>query len=231
MIIKNFLDFCNTLQESGFSMGGGNAKDIFAIIPYGWNEQEQLDSPIKWHTGDPETDPWEWRMRVLEECEDIAYSKVFFRSSGYITKDWYPYFLAARRHGETFEEAYENGTISHTAKRIYEIVSDNGAIPLHEIKLLGGFSKEEKAAFERAIVDLQMRMFITMNGRMQKINKNGEGYGWSSTVFTTVEDFWQRRGVTLLDIGFAEADEKIKEQIWKLNPDAKIKKMEKFIKG
>ena len=66
-MINNFSDFCNELLKCGFSMGGGNAKGIYAVIPYDWKTQESVDSPVKWHTGDPETDPWEWRMRVLEE--------------------------------------------------------------------------------------------------------------------------------------------------------------------
>ncbi|WP_310604149.1 AlkZ-related protein [Anaerosporobacter sp.] len=230
-MINNFSDFCNAMLDCGFSMGGGNAKDIFALISYGWNEQELIDSPIKWHTGDAETDPWEWRMRVLEERDDIAYSKVFFRTSGYITKDWYPYFYAIRRQGETFEETYENGTISHTAKQVYEIISENGATALHEIKQMGGFKKEDNSAFERAMIELQMRMFVTMSGRMQKRNKQGEGYGWSSTVFTTVEDFWNTRNVTLQDIDANEAYTKIKEQILRLNSEATMKKIDKFIKG
>ena len=129
-MINNFSDFCNALLECGFSMGGGSAKGIYAIIPYDWKEQEFMDTPIKWHTGDAESDPWEWRMRVLEERDDIAYSKVFFRTSGFITKEWYPYFYAVRRKGETFEEAYESGTISQTAKRIYNIVAGN-EVALH----------------------------------------------------------------------------------------------------
>jgi hypothetical protein len=170
-------------------------------------------------------------MRVLEERDDIAYSKVFFRTSGYITKEWYPCFYALRRHGLTFDEAYESGTVSRTAKRIYEVVSVNGATAFHEIKKLGGFSKEDNSKFERAIVELQMRMFITMCGRAQKVNKNGEGYGWNSTVFTTTEDFWAARGFDLPDCDEAESYEKIKAQILKLNPEADIKKINQFIKG
>ncbi len=44
-----------------------------------------LTPPVKWHCGDQEVDPWEWRMRVLEERTDIAYSKVFRGTSGFIT--------------------------------------------------------------------------------------------------------------------------------------------------
>ena len=69
-------------------MGGGNAKGVFALIDYDWLNQDLLDTPVKWHCGDPEVDPWEWRMRVLEERRDIAYAKVFFKTSGFITREW-----------------------------------------------------------------------------------------------------------------------------------------------
>lgn len=231
MNIHDYNDFVKELLECGFSMGGGNDKGIFAVIPYSWEQQQSMDTPVKWHTGNPETDPWEWRMRVLEERDDIAYSKLFLRTSGYITKDWYPYFFAIRRKGESFEEAYYNGIISQTAKHIYDIVSGNGAIAFHEIKQLGGFTKEDNSKFERAIVELQMRMFITMCGRAQKINKYGEGYGWNSTVFSTVEDFWQKRRVHIPLINEQEAMEKITQQIFKFNPNAQMKNIFKFIKG
>lgn len=229
-MIRNFSDFCKELLACGFSMGGGSDKGIYAVVPYDWKEQEFVDSPVKWHTGDLETDPWEWRMRVLEERDDIAYAKVFFKTSGFITKEWYPYFYAVRRNGETFEEAYENGTISQTAKRIYEIISD-GEAALHEIKQLGGFNREDNAAFDRAIVELQMRMYITMCGRVQKRNKYGETYGWSSTVFTTVEDFWEKRQAALPDLDPRVSYDKIRDQIIRLNPKAEQKKIEKFIRG
>ena len=230
MELKNFNDFCRDMRRCGFSMGGGNAKGIFALVDYDWTNQEELDIPVKWHCGDPEVDPWEWRMRVLEECTDIAYSKVFFKTSGFITKDWYPYFYAVRRNGETFEEAYERGGISHIAKRIYDIVQD-GYVALHEIKALGGFGKEDKSQFDRAMVELQMGMFITMTGRQQKKNKYGIEYGWNSTVFTTVENFWTERDFEIPELDADESYEKIRQQILRLNPMAEEKNIRKFIRG
>ena len=229
-MIRNFEDFCCELQDCGFSMGGGNAKGIFALIDYDWTNQDQLDTPVKWHCGDPEVDPWEWRMRVLEERTDIAYSKVFFKTSGFITKDWYPYFYAVRRNGESFEDAYEQGRISHTAKRIYDIVSQN-YIALHEIKTQGGSGKEDKSQFDRAMIELQMGFYITMTGRKQKKNKYGIEYGWNSTVFTTVENFWEERDFDLPKLDAKESYEKIKTQILKLNPSAEEKVIRKFIVG
>lgn len=229
-MIRNFDDFCRELNISGFSMGGGNAKGIYAVIDFDWTSQGNLDTPVRWHCGDPEIDPWEWRMRVLEERDDIAYSKVFFKTSGFITKEWYPYFYAVRRNGESFEDAYERGAISNTAKRIYEIVSE-GYVALHEIKALGGFRKEEKAQFDRAMLELQMGMFITMTGRQQKKNKFGIEYGWNSTVFTTVENFWAERGFEIPELDAEESYEKIRQQILRLNPAAEEKIIRKFILG
>lgn len=229
-MIRGFSDFCAALLQCGFSMGGRNEKGIYTVIPCGCGEQEPIDSPIKCHTGDPETDPWEWRMRVLEERDDIAYSKFFFRASGYIAKEWYPLFYAVRRNGNVFDEAYEDGTVSAAEKKIYDIVSD-GEVALHEIKRIGGFRREDNAKFERAIVELQMRMFITMCGRAQKLNRYGESYGWNSTVFTTVEDFWNSRGFSLPDLDPIDSYNKIKARILKLNPNAEQKTIDRFIRG
>ena len=46
-------------------------------------------------------------MRVLDERNDIADTTLFFKKSGFITKEWYPYFLSAERFfgGAVFEEA------------------------------------------------------------------------------------------------------------------------------
>ena len=227
-IPNNFGEFCDELLKCGFSLGGGS-KGIYAIIPYDWKEQEFLDYPAKWHTGDPETDPWEWRMRVLEERSEFAYAKVFFGVSGYITKEWYPYFLSVRRHGKSFEEAYNDGEISQTAKKIYELVSDNKRLAVHEIKQLGGLEKCKD--FDKALTELQMKMYLTMCGRAPKLNKNGEPYGWTSTVFCTPEVFWNDEAVFSRNIPEAKAAETIGQQVLKLNPEASERKIKKFIFG
>lgn len=232
MIIKNYNDFVSALLEAGFSMGGGNSEGVFSIITWNWEEQPPYDTPVCWHTGDPETDPWEWRMRVLDERDDIAYGKFFFKKSGYITKQWIPYFLAARRDNTLFEEAYEECLISNYAKRIYNVVAGHEVLPLHEIKQLAGFGKEEKSQFDRALTELQMKLYLTMCGRQQKISSKGEEYGWSSTVFCTTERYWGEEIFRESEkIEKAEAIEKIAKQIDALNQEADQKKMMRFIKG
>lgn len=224
-MINSFSEFCEELLRCGFSMGGGNAKGIYSVIPYDW--QSPQPGPIQWHTGDPETDPWEWRMRVLEERDDIAYGKVFLGASGYITRQWYPLFLAVRRQGLVFDEWYDEGKASLMEKQIYETIECQGKLPLHDLKRLCSISKEDASAFERALVNLQKNLFITMCGRMQKKNKSGQEYGWSSTVFCTTEEFW---GEDLsAAISPEDAYRQIHDHILELNSQAEEKTIRRFI--
>lgn len=231
-MIQNYNDFVSSLLGAGFSLGGGNSEGIFSIIPWKWDEAPPYETPVCWHTGDPETDPWEWRIRVLDERDDIAYAKLFFKKSGYIAKEWYPYFLAARRSSKNFADEYAEGTVSRFAKRIYDVIIENEILPLHAIKQLGGFLKEDASRFDKALVELQMKMYLTMCGRQQKLSKKGEEYGWSSTVFCTVERYFGKDIIEKADkINEKEAIEKITGQIYRLNPGAEQKKIVKFIKG
>jgi len=231
-MIRCYDDFVKALLTAGFSMGGGNADGIYAIIDWGWSETPPYDTPIRWHTGNPETDPWEWINRILDERNDIAYGKLFFKKSGYITKEWFPYFLAVRRDGITFDEAYEDGTISHFAKRIYDVVSTHETLPIEEIKRLGNFSREDKSGFDRAMTELQMKMFISPCGRRLKVSQEGKEYGWSSTVFCTTERFFGEDVFKqTASIDTEDAKSKIMAQVLKLNPSAQDKKVAKFIMG
>jgi hypothetical protein len=229
--ITGFAGFTAELMSAGFSVAGGNDEGVFGLIGFSW-ENQPPDSPIRWHTGDPETDPWEWRIRVLEERSDIAYAKVFFRKAGYITREWYPYFLSARRDGREYADLYADGLMSRYTKRIMDVLTENHALPVHELKLLAGFGKEDKSRFDKALTDLQMGLFITMCGRAQKRNRYGEEYGWHSTVFCLSEEFWER---ALFDQA-AEMDAKesfaaISERVYNLNPNADKRKVRKFILG
>jgi hypothetical protein len=232
-MIQNYGDFVSALLKAGFSMGGGTADGIYSVINWAWDEAAPYDTPVRWHTGDPETDPWEWRMRVLEERSDIAYAKLFYKKSGYITMDWYPYFLAVRRQGCSFDEAYADGVISNDAKRVFDVVQTEGVVPLHSLKALSGLARQDqKSRFDHALTELQTKLFITMCARQQKQSKAGEGYGWFSTVFTTVENFFLESVFKkAASLSSEEAARKIEAQILRLNPQAKPKDIEKFIKG
>jgi len=131
-----------------------------------------------------------------------------------------------------FDEEYRDGAISHFAKSIYEVIIRNGEVPFHEIKQLGSFAKEDKSRFERALVELQMKLYITICGIRQKTSIAGEGYGWPATVFCTTEKFWGNEVFELAaGIKPDAAEEAITGRILELKSDADRKKMLKFIRG
>lgn len=224
-MIACYADFVSRLLETGFTIGGENGEGVFTLA-------DEFGSNICWHTEDAETDPWEWRMRVLQERDDIAYGKAFFGKSSYITKEWYPYFLAVRRATLPLDEAYETGSVSRHAKIIYHAIAANGAVPTHALRGLCGFGPEDKAKIERALTELQGKLYLTMCGNQQKVSRSGGLYGWSSTMFCTAETFWggdvfaQAR-----KMGKEEAAARISERIYEMNPAAQEKKVQKFIFG
>jgi hypothetical protein len=123
--------------------------------------------------------------------------------------------------------------ISNHAKRIYDVVRELGELPLQEIKSLGGFGKDEKSKFDSALTELQMRLYLTICGASRKRNRQGEEYGWNSTMFTTTERFWEGAGVfdRAAKLDEADAFTAIRERILKLNPNADEKKIRKFAYG
>jgi len=233
-MVRDYDDFIRELLRAGFSQFGGQKDSMVQVIPHTWGD-EPPDSAIQWHTGDPGHDPWQWRMRALSERGDIAYAKVFFQKAGFITQEWYPYFLAVRRpHGRSFGEAYACGMMSRAAKRAYDTLRENGALPVHELKAMAGLGreKEEKSAFERAIAELQMGLYITLCGQARKVSRAGEAYGWASNMLCLTEDFWPEEvceRAAALDP--EEAAEAIEERVYKLNPGADQKKVRRFING
>lgn len=223
-MINNYTNFKSKLYEVGFTTGGTNDEGIFSISSF-------YSDNMKWHTDDIDTDPWEFRMRVLEDREDIAYAKLFFNKSGYITKEWYPYFLRIRRPN-SFQDEYLAGNISAIAKQIYEVVETSKEVPLHIIKQECGVTKADKSKFDRAITELQMKMYITMCGRARKTTSDGKPYGWSSTMFCFPEHYFDSSVFEKANsLEYDTAFDKIKDQIIKLNPHARQKRIEKFIKG
>ena len=230
-MIQNYNDFIKELLAAGFSQFGGSKDSVATLFRYGWNTQPG-DYPVQWFSGDPDRDPWDWRERVLIERSDIAYAKFFFKKAGFITREWYPCFLAARRKGRDFEDAYADGLHSRAALRVYECLQQNGALPVHDIKPLAGFGRDEKSAFERALAELQMGLYITVCGHAQKISRAGESYGWASDVYCLAEEFFPDEvfeAAALLEP--EEAAGKIETQVYRINPGAEPGKIRRFIYG
>lgn len=223
--IHSFTDFLEDLDICGFSIAGTNAEGVFTLC-------DLFAENIMWHTGCPETDPWEWRIKVLEERDDIAYAKLFFQKGGYMKREHYARFMAIRRPYGDIDTAFSEGVLSGYVKRVYEAIAYAGAIPMHDLKKMLGVMREENGRFERALTELQMFLYITICGNRQKVSSNDASYGWHSTTLCTTEAFWGDDIVhEARTVNPVSAYHELESQIYRIAPGAEPRRVRKFICG
>lgn len=176
--LSTYSQFVETLNTLGFLPFSSNTIDYPNLGRLGENTQ--------WFTDDPDTDPWQWKIRLVEERQGV-FAKVLCGKPAFISREWYPFFLAARRGELSFEDAYEEGRMSHECQRIMALPGEGKPLAVHEIKLLAGFEKGSQSRFEGALATLQMGFFITVSGAKRKTTLLGQPYGWPGTEYQTVE--------------------------------------------
>lgn len=217
--IHGYGDFCAAIRKAGFSVGGDNFEGIFALSNF-------FGGNIRWHTGDPDTDPWSWRMRVLTEEKGIGYGKLFFQKGGYMTAEWAPCFISAKRDRQTYEDVYRDGRMSMMERSICKFVEEKGEAALHEIKAAVGGK-----GLETALAKLQTGMFLTISGETRRLSKENMPYGWPVTTFRLTEDYW---GLDVMEtanvIAASEARERIMLRVHELNPNVEPKALERFLR-
>ncbi|NLG24962.1 MAG: hypothetical protein GX558_06375, partial [Clostridiales bacterium] len=166
----------------GFSTGGSGVQGGVSL--HKW-----FGPGVRWHTGE-DTDPWRWRIRVLTDRGDIAYGKVFLGNGGFITRRWYPLFVAVRRGGQCLDELYAGGLIGRDEAAIYRAIEDEGDIDAHALKRKLAISREGNGRFEGALTRLQTRLLVTVSGEGRFLDKFGQPYGWAINRYQTVERFF-----------------------------------------
>jgi hypothetical protein len=220
--ITEYRDFVNIVEEIGFMPFSKNCIDFISL-----DGDTGLTYPEQWHTDLP-SDPWPWRVKIEEEHK-AAYGKLFDKKPGFISLEWYPRFLAARRGGRSFKEMFSDGLISNYARQIYALFDTYSILATHEIKSLCGFTKETNSKYESAMCELQMGMFITTNGMTYKVGSSGEPYGWPATAYSTVE-IWAGEELTEQSclIKPQDAMDDILIRINEIAPNADPKKIKRF---
>jgi hypothetical protein len=215
-------DLKNLISEIGFIPLFRNEIAGFSVY--------ELTKSNYWWTGDPKTDPWDWR-RQLSEDKNIAYGKLFSGKSGFISKKWLPYFAAMRRDCYDFDALYMEGKVPGKCKKIFSLFEKYPVLPSYEIKKLAGFHSGGEKGFEGALTWLQMKMYITVVRLEQKRNKVGEFYGWHVSQYSVLEEKFGYKNVhaayTLEKDG---AKRKILKHLFKLNPDISESAAETFLK-
>lgn len=181
--------------------------------------EERTQRQLWNYTSHDPTKPWVWREEMVSSGT-FAYGNFFGGRAGFITKEWFPLFVACRRDGYDFDSRFDDGLASRKQKQIMAVFDSHDAVSTPEIKRLSGFDRRD-SKFYRAFDDLQMKTYLTVSGYTRKISKKGTPYGWSIAMYSTAEHFfgtqWVQRGY---EISPQEAQRRIVQQIRRFYPDA-----------
>lgn len=181
MKLLSYQDFLNRVEELGFLTFSGIVDGLPSLIG---------ETPKEiWHTGDPETDPWQWKDRAAQE-KRMAFGCVLGGNKGFIAPRLYPVFLAACRPSEEMEERRYNGLVSQTVWELWKLFEERRVLDTSEIRsCMGVTGKKGGSRVDSAIVELQKLFQITVAGSRRKIDRKGQPYGWNINIYERVEDW------------------------------------------
>ncbi len=167
---------------------------LFSNSIPGFSLEEHVTSG-SWWSGNPASDPWEWRQ-ILARREEFAYGKVFEKKAGFISKEWFPAFANYRRNGYDFDALYDDELASRRSKKLMDEFMDGRSWLSFEAKARAGFGKGGEKNFEGTLSDLQMQTYLIMHDFRQKLNRKGEAYGWYIAALEMPEAKWGYEFVT-----------------------------------
>ena len=107
-----------------------------------------------------------WEAKdVLPAAKKIYYGKALKNRPSMISLDYLPYFyklLNNEGKEDAYLRKYISGNLSSEAKKIMDALSENSPMVTADLKLASGMANPQKrTAFDRAMAELQMNMFVT----------------------------------------------------------------------
>jgi len=180
--LKTYSDLLALLDERGmiwFSAGQ----------PAGLPSLSDCTADAQWHTGDRDTDPWEWRERAAAERR-AAVGNVLGGRKGFLSPALYPLFFAASRPDRSLEERYMDGLVPRMQYRALSAFAPGERLSSFELRSrLAGAKKEDVNKMYSAIEALMREFYITVCGSKRKTNALGEPYGWPAVEYALAEQW------------------------------------------
>ncbi|MDR2933341.1 MAG: hypothetical protein LBV27_09580 [Oscillospiraceae bacterium] len=181
-MITNYQEFTEYVDSMGAVAFSGTFIEGFPNL-------NDLTDEKQWHTGDIETDPWQWKDRAAAE-KKLAFGCLLGGHKGFVSKALYPYFYAACSPRYSVEERYMEGKVSPVLLNVYRLFEEGGVMSTAEIRGQCGVSKKHGASkIDSAVVALQKEFYITICGNRRKVGKDGEEYGWPANTYCRA-DIW-----------------------------------------
>lgn len=172
-------DLLRLIHEVGFLPLFANSIPGFSV--------EERTTPDSWWTGDPESDPWEWRV-ILAASDEVAYGKFFQRKAGFISKEWFPAFANYRRNGYDFDALFDDGLASYRSKNVMDAFHLNERMEGDSLSV--SEITERTGETERAPALLQEQAYLIIGNFQQQRSKSGKPFGLPSALYVTPETKW-----------------------------------------
>ena len=195
--IRTWQELVNWVKEVGFL-------PLFAGGIPGFSAEEHVFSDA-WWTGDPASDPWEWR-EIIARSKQVAYGKFFDKKAGFISLEWLPAFANLRRNGYDFDARWEEGLASRREHTVMEQLTgrdEDGEMTFPDIRLLStelkkqaGFGKGGERNFPGVLTGLQMQTYLVITDFCRRRNRQGREYGMAVSVLQPPEAVWGYELVT-----------------------------------
>lgn len=181
-----------------------------------------------WWSGEAAHDPWEWR-EILAESGKVAYGKFFDRKAGFISCEYLPYFVNARRDGYDFDALWDDELASWRQKKIMDCVGGDTEIFSNELKEKAGFGPGGEKNFDGVLTDLQMELYLCVRRFRRRLNRRGQPYGWPVASYVRPEQLW---GYAHIVSAYKEEPAVSRERIWarmrQLYPGVSDKQLKKI---
>ncbi len=180
-LLTSYQDFLERVDELGFLL-------LSDTVP-GMPSLGAETPSSSWHTGDAETDPWQWKDRAAQE-KRLAYGCILGGHKGFVSARMYALFYAACHPPEPMPERWAGGTVRQTTWQLWQLFERKRLLNTGEVRREMGVSAKSGAGrVDSAMQELQAGYYLTTAGVRRKVAKNGQAYGWPNTVYDRVRDW------------------------------------------
>jgi hypothetical protein len=180
-LLTTYTDFLQRVDELGFLP--------FSHILDGLPSVSDETPGHIWHTGDRDTDPWQWKDRAAEE-KKTAYGCILGGHKGFVSARMYAVFYTAYHPPLSMLDRWTAGEVNQTTWQLWRLFEEKSLLNTSDVRReMGVTQKSGGSRVDASLVELQKQYYLTMAGCRQKTGKDGKLYGWPATVFDRVQDW------------------------------------------
>ena len=182
--LTSYQDFVEQVNEMGFLPMSGLTPGLPSL--------GDLTPDGNWHTGDPDTDPWQWKDRAARE-KKLAYGCILNGQKGFVSSQLYAAFYTAFHPPEPMPVRWAEGLVDRTTWSLWNLFEKQSVVNTFEAHRMLAGNSSSSSRIDSRLQALQAAYYITGAGNARKVSRAGQGYGWPAMRYQRVLD-WAPEG-------------------------------------